>query len=71
MKIQKTLFSNKDIIVEKTDLIVKKRKVVFKSYSQSQDFLLPKSLHDFIEPGHVARLINQVIEKRYYPRTSK
>lgn len=63
MKIQKTLLSNKKIIVEKSNLIVKKRKVVFKSYSQEQDFLLPKSLQDFIEPGHVARLISQVIDK--------
>jgi len=62
MKIQKTLFSNKDIIVEKTKPIVKK-KIVFKSYSQNQDFLLPKSLHEFVEPGHIARLISDIIDK--------
>jgi len=44
MKIQKTLFSDKEIVVGRICPTVKK-KIVFKSYSQNQDFLLPKSLH--------------------------
>ena len=62
MKIQKTLFSDKEIAVGKIVPIVKK-KIVFKSYSQAQDFLLPKSLHEFVEPGHVARLISDIIDE--------
>lgn len=62
MKIQKTLFSDKIIAVAKTVPIVKK-KIVFKSYSQNQDFLLPKSLHEFVEPGHIARLISDIINE--------
>ena len=42
---------------------MKKKKIVFKSYSQNQDFLLPKSLHEFVEPGHIARLISNVIDE--------
>lgn len=61
MKIQKTLFSDKNINVEKT-ISQKKRKVVFKTYSQEQDFLLPKSLQEFVQPGHIARLISEVID---------
>ncbi|MEK6828059.1 MAG: IS1182 family transposase [Nanoarchaeota archaeon] len=62
MKIQKTLFSDKEIAVGKIVPIVKK-KIVFKSYSQAQDFLLPKSLHEFVEPGHIARLISEIIDE--------
>jgi len=62
MKIQKTLFSDKMIVVGKMVPIVKK-KIVFKSYSQNQDFLLPKSLHEFVEPGHIARLISVIIDE--------
>ena len=62
MKIQKTLFSDKEIAVGKIVSIVKK-KIVFKSYSQNQDFLLPKSLHEFVEPGHIARLISDIIDQ--------
>ena len=58
---QKTLNSDKRISVGK-DGILKKRKIVFKTYSQDQDFLLPKSLHDFVEPGHIARLISSIID---------
>ena len=59
---QKTLFSDKTIQVEKAVPIVKK-KAIFKSYSQAQDFLLPKSLQDFVQPGHIARLISDVIDE--------
>jgi transposase len=34
----------------------------FKHYSQSQSQLLPPNLSDSIEPDHIARLINQVID---------
>ena len=45
MKIQKTLDSGNDIIVESGKPVVKKRrKVVFKPYYQNRDFLLQKSL---------------------------
>lgn len=62
MTIQKTLFSSKNIAVDR-NLITRKRKTVFKSYSQNQDFLLPKSLHEFVEPGHMARLISDIIDE--------
>ena len=64
MKIQKTLISNKEVIVESgKSVLKKKRKIVFKPYSQHQDFLLPKSLLDYVEPGHIARLISSVIDQ--------
>ena len=62
MKIQKTLFSDKEIVVGRIIPTVKK-KIIFKSYSQNQDFLLPKSLHEFVEPGHIARLISDIIDE--------
>jgi transposase len=62
IKIQKTLFSDKEIVVGRICPTVKK-KIVFKSYSQNQDFLLPKSLHEFVEPGHIARLISDIIDE--------
>ena len=62
MKIQKTLFSDKKIIVGTTISPIKKRKVVFKSYSQNQDFLLPKSIQEFVQPWHIARLISDIID---------
>ena len=63
MKIQKTLFSDKNIAVGTIIPPMKKKKIVFKSYSQNQDFLLPKSLHEFVEHGHIARLISNVIDE--------
>jgi transposase len=64
MKLQKTLVSSKDIIVEnKKSILKRKRRVVFKPYSQNQDFLLPKSLSEFVEPGHIALLISSIIDQ--------
>jgi len=63
MKIQKTLFSDKNIVVGTITLPMKKKKIIFKSYSQNQDFLLPKSLNEFVEPGHIARLISDIIDE--------
>ena len=63
MKIQKTLFSDKNIVVGTVILPMKKKKIIFKLYSQNQDFLLPKSLHEFVEPGHIARLISGIIDE--------
>src|SRR3989338_2950534 len=64
MKIKKTLISNKEVIVESgRSVLKKKRKIVFKPYSQHQDFLLPKSLSDYVELGHIARLISSVIDQ--------
>jgi len=63
MKIQKTLFSDKNIVVGIITLPMKKKKIIFKSYSQNQDFLLPKSLNEFVEPGHIARLISDIIDE--------
>jgi len=39
------------------------KKVVFKSYCQEQQFLLPKNIDDFVVKGHIARLISKIIEK--------
>lgn len=41
----------------------KNKKVVFKSYCQDQEFLLPKNLNDCVSQGHIARLINRVIDR--------
>ncbi|MBI2671124.1 IS1182 family transposase [Candidatus Woesearchaeota archaeon] len=38
------------------------KKVVFKSYSQNQQFLLPKNIDDFVIKGHIARLISKIID---------
>ena len=64
MKIQKTLSSSEEIVVESgKSVLKKKRKIVFKPYTQNQDFLLPKSLSEFVEPGHIAMLISSVIDQ--------
>lgn len=34
----------------------------FKEYDQNQQFLLPPALQDFIPAGHLARIINEVVE---------
>lgn len=39
------------------------KKVIFKSYCQNQQFLLPKDTNDFISKGHIARLISCIIDK--------
>lgn len=35
----------------------------FKEYNQDQPFLLPVSLHDFLPEGHLARVINEVVNE--------
>lgn len=35
----------------------------FKAYNQDQLFLLPPSLHEFLPAGHLARVINEVINE--------
>ncbi len=35
----------------------------FKEYNQDQPFLLPLSLHDFLSDGHLARVINEVVNE--------
>lgn len=37
--------------------------MLFKEYNQDQQFLLPSSLHDFLPEGHLARVINDVVEE--------
>jgi transposase len=59
---QKILFSDKKIHLKKSKYN-KSRKVVFKQYSQDQEFLLPKNIDDFIGTGHIARLISQIINQ--------
>jgi transposase len=36
---------------------------MFRAYNQTQTFLLPPNLEDFIKPMHPARLINDLVEK--------
>lgn len=57
------LFSEDKIQIKSEEIHQKKRKVVFKDYSQAQEFLLPKNLDDFIPEGHIARFVSQVIDK--------
>lgn len=40
-----------------------KPKVVFKQYTQNQQFLLPKNIDDFIGSGHIARLVSTIIDQ--------
>jgi transposase len=35
----------------------------FKEYNQDQLFLLPPSLHEFLPDGHLARVINEVVNE--------
>lgn len=35
----------------------------FKEYNQEQAFLLPPSLHDFLPNGHLAHVINEVVNE--------
>ena len=46
----------------------------FKEYNQDQQFLLPLSLHDFLSEGHLAHIINEVVNgldlKELYARYS-
>jgi len=35
----------------------------FKEYNQDQAFLFPPSLHDFLAEGHLARVINEVVNE--------
>ena len=37
--------------------------VSFKEYNQDQLFLFPPSLHDFLPNGHLARIINEVVNE--------
>jgi transposase len=43
--------------------IRKKPKVVFKTYSKSQEFLLPKNIEEMIPYGHISRLIDAIINQ--------
>jgi len=36
--------------------------VSFKEYNQDQLFLLPPSLHEFLPEGHLARVINDIVD---------
>lgn len=61
-KAQSKLFSEENIEVEERTFR-KKRKIVFKPYSQNQEFLLPKNIDEFVGPGHIARLVSTIIDK--------
>lgn len=62
-KIQATLNSNRKIDVNIDPMPKCKQKVIFKPYCQTQQFLLPKNIDDFICPGHIARLISRIIDQ--------
>ena len=59
---QKMLNSEEKIKIDEFSVNFPKSKVVFKRYSQNQQFLLPKNIHDFIGSGHIARLISEIID---------
>lgn len=61
-RIQKTLLSEDEVIVCKPISKIN-RKQVFKTYSQGQEFLLPKSLEEEINQGHVSRLISSIVDE--------
>lgn len=59
--IQKKLFSDEKIAISCADF--SKKKQIFKTYTQEQQFLLPKNLNDFVRSGHIARLLSKVIDQ--------
>jgi len=61
-QIQKSLSSDKEIEIKDQISITRKKKIIFKPYTQNQDFLLPISINDFITPGHIARLVSTIID---------
>ncbi len=61
-KLQSKLFSEAKMEI-KERRHKKKSRIVFKPYSQKQEFLLPKNIDDFIPKGHIARFVSQVIDK--------
>ena len=61
-QLQRTLFSDKKIDIKNKITTARKKKIVFKPYAQNQNFLLPKSVNDFVIPGHIARLISTIID---------
>ena len=60
-QLQTKLFSNKKIKISAADF--PKKKVIFKTYTQEQQFLLPKNLNDFVGSGHIGRLVNTIINE--------
>jgi transposase len=36
---------------------------MFRTYDQNQPFLLPPNLHDFVDEGHPAHLVNDLVEQ--------
>ncbi len=61
-QMQTLLLGDKLIDIEKAKTR-EKPKVVFKPYSQNQEFLLPKNLEEEIVEGHVCRLISSIIDE--------
>ena len=59
---QTMLNSNEKTKIDKFSVSLPKLNVVFKRYSQNQQFLLPKNINDFVGPGHIARLISEIID---------
>src|SRR3989344_7185856 len=59
---QTVLNSNERIKIVDFSASCPKPNVVFKRYSQNQQFLLHKNINDFIGSGHIARLISEIIE---------
>ena len=59
---QSTLDGKNSIPLDDLNIRKSHEKIVFKPYSQNQDFLLPKRLIDFINPSHIAFLISQIID---------
>ena len=59
---QTVLNSNERIKIVDFSASFPKPNVVFKRYSQNQQFLLPKNINDFVGSGHIARLISEIID---------
>ncbi len=61
-QVQRYLSSDKEIDVKNKISATRKKKIIFKPYTQNQDFLIPKSIDDFVTPGHIARLVSTIID---------
>ena len=58
---QTKLNSEEKVKINEFSPFFPKPKIVFKPYVQNQQFLLPKNIDDFISPGHIARLVSEII----------
>ncbi len=63
VEFQTTLNSGKKFEIGEFSSTFPKPKAIFKPYTQTQQFLLPKNIDDFITQGHIARLVSRIVDQ--------